>query len=83
MQKVIDYPLRKEDMQRFATLLIVFLPILAAVGCTDFQNAIYKSAIEKALHEDVLTGREPTYGHNAAMRKVDLGRCPRISGSRI
>ncbi len=56
--------------------LIVLMPILSTVACTDLENAVYKSGIEKAIHEDALTGNEPTYGHTAAMRKVDLSDCP-------
>ena len=56
--------------------LAVTVPLLAATGCEGCQDFFYKAAIEKALHEDVLTGREPTYDHTAAMRKVDLSDCP-------
>lgn len=63
-------------MQRIAALLILVLPILATAGCSAVQDALYKSAIEKALHEDALTGKEPTSGHTAAMRQVDLTDCP-------
>lgn len=64
-------------MRRILSLLIVGLPILAAAGCGVVREAMYKSAIEKAIHEDALTGKEPTSGHTDAMRKVDLSDCPR------
>jgi UDP-N-acetylenolpyruvoylglucosamine reductase len=63
-------------MRRVAALLIASLTIPATAGCDHVQNAIYKSAIEKALHEDALTGTAPTSAHTAAMRKVDVTDCP-------
>lgn len=45
-------------------------------GCDSIQNAIYKSAIEKAIHEDSLTGTDPSDSHVNAMSKVDLSDCP-------
>jgi hypothetical protein len=56
--------------------LLLSLPLLAAIGCQGCQNASYKSAIERALHEDALTGHEPSLDHTAAMQKVDLSGCP-------
>jgi hypothetical protein len=66
-------------MRRTAALflgLLFLAPLLVATGCDGCQSIFYKSAIEKALHEDALTGHEPTFDHTAAMRKVDLSDCP-------
>ena len=57
------------------TVVVATLAIFAT-GCDSIQNAIYKSAIEKAIHEDSLTGHESSYDHTNAMRKVDLSNCP-------
>ena len=40
------------------------------------QIAQYKAAIEQVLHEDALTGKEPTAGHITAMQSIDLSSCP-------
>jgi hypothetical protein len=56
--------------------LLVTVSLLAATGCQVDKNAAYKTAIEKALHEDALTGHEPTLDHAAEMRNVDLTGCP-------
>ncbi len=69
----------EKSMRRFPTFLIVFLTALlffSCLGCNIIQRAIYKSAIQKALHEDSLTGQDPTAGHAEAMRRVDLSGCP-------
>jgi hypothetical protein len=63
-------------MRRSVIILIFSVFVLAISGCEDIQNAIYKSAIEKALHEDALTGKAPTPEHAAAMRQVALNDCP-------
>jgi hypothetical protein len=66
-------------MRRAAVLflgLLVTIPLLATTGCQGCQNASYKTAIERALHEDALTGHEPSLDHTAAMRQVDLSGCP-------
>jgi hypothetical protein len=66
-------------MRRLAILLIGTLAtvsVLATVGCQSIQNAMYKSAIEKALQQDSLTGTDPTMEHAANMRKIDLSDCP-------
>jgi len=66
-------------MKRIAALLLcllAFLPVAAITGCESIQNMLYKSATEKALHEDSLTGKLTTEDHVAAMRKVDLSGCP-------
>jgi hypothetical protein len=59
-----------------ALALIACVPVALLAGCDSIQNAIYKSAIEKAIHEDALTGHEPTIDHVNAMRQVDLSDCP-------
>ncbi len=64
---------------RNTTLLMsvcVSLSLLASTGCENLHRAKYKAAIEKALHENALTGAEPTDLHASAMRKVDLSDCP-------
>lgn len=60
------------------TALPVFIAGLAILssGCGSIQDAMYKDAIEKALHEDALTGKQPTAEHVAAMRNVDMSNCP-------
>jgi hypothetical protein len=66
-------------MRRITTLLTAVcltLPLVAIMGCGILQHAIYKSAIEKALRDDALTGSEPTVGHTAAMRTIDTSNCP-------
>ena len=66
-------------MRRVAALslcVLFLLPLLAIAGCEGCQNILYKAAIEKALHEDSLTGKDPSDDHVAAMRKVDLSGCP-------
>jgi Flp pilus assembly protein TadD len=60
----------------FLFTLVMSATVLSVSGCEGCQNQIYKSAIEKALHEDALTGKQPTYDHTAAMRKVDMTNCP-------
>jgi hypothetical protein len=45
------------------------------VGC-GFENAAHAEAIKKVIHEDSLTGTDPTPGHAAAMRRIDLSACP-------
>jgi hypothetical protein len=56
--------------------LLVTVSLLAATGCEGCRNAGYKSAIERALQQDALTGHEPSLDHTAAMRKVDLSGVP-------
>jgi len=56
--------------------LLLSLPVLVLSGCEGCQNLLYRSAIQKALHEDSLTGKDATDDHVAAMRKVDLSGCP-------
>lgn len=56
--------------------LLAMLAFTALSGCDAIQNTRYRSAIEKALHEDALTGKDPTPGHVAAMRQVDISDCP-------
>jgi hypothetical protein len=56
--------------------LLVTVSLLAATGCEGCRNASYKSAIERALQQDALTGHEPSLDHTAAMHKVDLSGCP-------
>jgi ABC-type transport system involved in cytochrome bd biosynthesis fused ATPase/permease subunit len=63
-------------MRRIAVLflgLLLAAPLLVATGC---QSASYKTAIEKALHEDALTGHEASLDHTAAMQQVDMSGCP-------
>ncbi len=62
--------------RHLAVILMAGLPMLVATGCSVAQDALYKSAIEKALHEDALIGKDPTAGHTAAMRQVDMSDCP-------
>ena len=76
-------------MRRLGTLLIGLVLTMSAfgsLGCESAEDrareqqaaeqAKFKTAIEKALHEDSLTGAEPTTGHANAMRSVDLQECP-------
>lgn len=66
-------------MKRFLWVVLsiaAFFSMAAVTGCDSIQNAMYKSAIEKAIHEDSLTGHEPTMDHVSAMRKVDISDCP-------
>jgi hypothetical protein len=56
--------------------LVLALTAIGVTGCDYIQNAKYKAAIEKALHEDALTGKTPTADHVSAMRMVDLSNCP-------
>jgi hypothetical protein len=56
--------------------LLVTISLVAATGCEGCRNAGYKSAIERALQQDALTGHEPSLDHTAAMRKVDLTGVP-------
>jgi hypothetical protein len=55
---------------------LVGLGALLVTGCDSIQNAIYKSAIQKAIHEDALTGNAVSADHVNAMRQVDLTDCP-------
>jgi hypothetical protein len=74
-----DFSPFEVTMKRIAALLLCLLavlPVAAISGCESIQNMLYKTAIEKALHEDSLTGKLPTDDHVAAMRKVDLSGCP-------
>ena len=76
-------------MRRLGTFVFVMLLTITAVGSVGCESAEerareeqaaeqakFKAAIEKALHEDALTGAEPTTGHANAMRTVDLQECP-------
>lgn len=66
-------------MKRMATAflcLLTLVPVFALTACSGCQSMLYKPAIESALHQDALTGREPTDDHVASMRKVDLSNCP-------
>jgi ABC-type transport system involved in cytochrome bd biosynthesis fused ATPase/permease subunit len=65
-------------MRRAAALVLgLFLaPLLLINGCQAGQKASYKTAIERALHEDALTGHEPSLDHTTAMHQVDLSGCP-------
>ena len=40
------------------------------------QMARYKTAIERSLHEDQLTGSTMSAEHTNAMRSIDLSECP-------
>lgn len=66
-------------MRRIESVTLVLLASflgLVMFGCESIQNAIYEAAIEKAIHEDALTGHAPTFDHTNAMRRVDLSGCP-------
>jgi hypothetical protein len=66
-------------MRRTARVLVSALItacVIGAVGCEGMQNARYKTAIEQALHEDALTGTDPTPSHTSNMRTIDLSDCP-------
>jgi hypothetical protein len=70
---------RRNKMRRAAnvlTALALSLPIVVSVGCDHVKAEMYKAAIERALHEDALTGKEPTVAHANAMRSVDMQNCP-------
>ena len=56
--------------------LTAILAFTALSGCDAIQNTRYRTAIEKALHQDALTGKDATPGHIAAMRQVDISDCP-------
>ena len=57
--------------------ITLLLPVLvAAVGCDRVQNEMYKSAIQKAIHESSLTGSAPTDEHVKALKSIDLSECP-------
>ena len=56
--------------------LALSLLLLATTGCERMQNEMYKSAIQKALHESSLTGSAPTDEHVKALKSVDLSECP-------
>lgn len=60
----------------FFHVLLLAAPLLLVTGCQGSQNASYKAAIERALHEDALTGHEPSLDHTAAMHQVNLTGCP-------
>lgn len=53
---------------------LVFMPLLG--GCDWIQDGIYRSGIEKAIHEDSLAGHAATADHIQSMRRVDLSDCP-------
>lgn len=55
---------------------IAALCFISFTGCGWIQDQIYKSAIQKAIHEDTLTGHAATMDHVNAMRNVDLSDCP-------
>lgn len=59
-----------------ALMLVSCVAIPLITGCDSIQNVVYKSAVERAIHEDALTGHEATIDHLNAMRAVDLSDCP-------
>ena len=59
-----------------ARVWLVGLVAVHATGCDSIQDALYRSAIQKAIHEDALTGHGQTMDHVNAMRQVDLSDCP-------
>jgi ABC-type transport system involved in cytochrome bd biosynthesis fused ATPase/permease subunit len=66
-------------MRRIAALflgLLLTAPLLLTIGFLGCKSANYKASIERALHEDALTGHEATLDHTAAMQQVDMSGCP-------